>query len=126
MSLRRRVHLFLQHPLVGGADRVLRAAEDLRTRPLRLEEGELGDRMADAALDPLCAERDLVVALALTPLLGAVCVAHGHPDDRNRRMHAPERCDARDAPPGTDDDLAADLLAQDAIRGADVSAPLRS
>src|SRR4051812_17567430 len=110
------VHLLLQHPLVGRADRVFRAAEDLRPGALRLAERELGDGAADPALDPLGAERDLVVALALAPLLRPVGVSDGHADDRDRRVHAPERDDAGDAAPGADDHLAADLLAQDPVR----------
>ena len=51
MPLGGRVHLLLEHPLVDGADRVLRPAEDLRPRPLGVAEGELGDRAADAPLD---------------------------------------------------------------------------
>ena len=52
----RRVHLLLEHPLVDRADRVLRAAEDLRAGALRLAERELGDSAADSALDALGAE----------------------------------------------------------------------
>ncbi len=80
--------------------------------------------MADAALDPLGAEGDLVVALALAPFLRPVRVADRHADDRDRRVHAAERRDSRNPPPGAHDHLAADLLAQDAVRGADVAAPL--
>ena len=36
-----------------------------------------------------------------------------------------ERRDARNPPAGADDHLATDLLAEDAVRGADVAAPLR-
>ena len=97
MALGRRVHLLLQHPLVGRADRVLRPAEDLRARALGLPERELGDRAADPPLDPLGAERDLVVALALAPLLRAVGVADRHADDRDRRVDAAERDDARES-----------------------------
>ena len=124
MALGGRVHLLLQHPLVGRADGVLRAAEDLRARPLGLPERELGDRAADPPLDPLGAERDLVLALALAPLLRAVGVADRHPDDRDRRVDAAERDDAGNAPAGADDHLAADLLAQDPVRRADVAARL--
>src|SRR5438445_2815719 len=124
MALGGRVHLLLQHPLVGRADRVFRAAEDLGTRPLGLQERELGDGMADAALDPLGAERDLVVALALAPLLGAVGVSDGHADDRDRRMHAAEWRDARYPPARADDHFPADLLAEDAIRRTHVPASL--
>ena len=119
-----RVHLLLQHPLVDRADGVLRAAEDLRAHPLGLAEGELGDRAADPPLDPLGAEGDLVVALALAPLLRAVRVADRHPHDRDRRVDAAERDDAGDAAPGAHDHLAADLLAQDPVRRADVVAAL--
>ena len=122
----RGVHLLLEHPLVDRADGVLRAAEDLRAGALGLAERELGDRVADAALDPLRAERDLVVALALAPFLRAVRVADGHAHDRDRRVHAAERDDARNAPPGPDDHLAADLLAQDPVRRADVAARPRA
>ena len=124
MALRGGVHLLLQHPLVRRADRVLRAAEDLRAGALGLAERELGDGAADAPLDPLRPERDLVVALALAPLLRAVGVADRHAHDRDRRVHAAERHDAGDPPPGADDHLAADLLAEDPVRRADVVAPL--
>ena len=124
MARRGRVHLLLQHPLVDRADGVLRAAEDLRARALGLPERELRDRVADAPLDALGAERDLVVALALAPLLRAVGVADRHAHDRDRRVHAAERHDAGDAPAGAHDDLAADLLAQDAVRRADVARAL--
>src|SRR4029079_125994 len=90
MALGSRVHLLLEHPLVGRADRVLRAAEDLGARALGLPKGELGDGVADAALDALGAERDLVVALALAPLLRTVRVPDGHPHDRDRRVHPAE------------------------------------
>src|SRR5581483_9505962 len=48
-----------------------------------------------------------------------------HAHDRDRRVDAAERRDARDAAAGADDDLAADLLAEDPVRGADVVSPLR-
>src|SRR5919108_285991 len=110
------VHLLLQHPLVRRADRVLRPAEDLRAGALREAERVLGDGVADPPLDPLRPQRHLVVALALAPLLRAVRVADGHAHDRDRRVHAAERDDPRDAPPGADDHLAADLLAAVAVR----------
>src|SRR5262249_17414993 len=97
----------------------------LRPGSRRLPEGELGDGVADAALDPLRSERDLVVALALTPLLCAVGVADGHAHDRDRSVDAAERCDARNAAAGADDHLAADLLPKDAVRRADIAATLR-
>ncbi len=125
MTLGRRVHLFLEHPLVGRRDRVLRAAEDLGAGALGFAERELRDGAADAALDPLGAERDLVVAFALAPLLRAVGVADRHPHDRDRRVDAAERHDARQPAAGADDHLAADLLAQDPVRRADVAAHLR-
>src|SRR5581483_1003177 len=82
------------------------------------------DRSSDAPLDALGAERDLVVALALAPLLGPVCVAYGHAHDRDRGEHPAERDDAGDPAPGAHDHLAADLLAEDPVRRADVTAPL--
>src|SRR5689334_6135531 len=106
MALGRSVHLLLEHPLVRRADGVLRAAEDLGAGALGLAERELGDGVADAALDPLRAERDLVVALAFAPLLRAVGIAHRHADDRNRRVHAAERRNTGNAPPRPDDHLA--------------------
>ena len=63
IAQRRGVHLFLEHPLVDRADRVLGAAEDFRVRLARVEEGVLGDDAADAALDAFGAEGDLVVAV---------------------------------------------------------------
>ena len=120
MPCRRGVHLLLEHPLVDRADGVLRPAEDLRAHPLGLPERELRDRVADAPLDALRAERDLVVALALAPLLGAVRVADRHAHDRDRRVHAAERDDAGNAAARAHDHLAADLLAQDPVRRADV------
>ena len=125
MPRRGRVHLLLEHALVRRADGVLGAAEDLRADELGLPERELRDRTADAPLDPLRAERDLVVTLALAPLLCPVGVADRHPHDRDRRVNAAERHDAGNASPGADDHLAADLLAQDAVRRADVVAALR-
>ena len=92
---------------------------------LGLPERELGDGVADPALDSLGAERDLVVALAFAPLLRAVRVADRHANDRDRRVDAAERRDAGDPPSGADDHPAADLLAKDAVRRADVAAPLR-
>ena len=80
--------------------------------------------MADAPLDALGAERDLVVALALAPLLRAVGVPDGHPDYRDRRMHPAERRNAGNPASGADDDVAADLLPEDAVGRADVVAAL--
>src|SRR4051812_22432050 len=116
MPFRGGVHLLLKHPLVRRRDRVLRTAEDLRSRALGLAERELRNRAANGALDPLRSKSDIGVALALTPLLGAVGVTDGHSHDRDRRVHAAERYDAGDAPPRADDHLAADLLAQDPVR----------
>ena len=120
VPLGRGVHFLLQHPLVDGADRVLRAAEHLRARPLGQLEAELGDRAADRALDPLGAERGLVVAFALAPLLRAVGVADGHSDNRDRRVDAAERDDPGNPPAGADDHGAADLLTEDPVRRAHI------
>src|SRR2546423_870923 len=79
------------HPLVRGAPRGLGPADPLRAGPPPLTDRDLGDGPADAAFDPLGAEGALGVARALTPLLRAVGVAHRHPHDRDRRVHAPER-----------------------------------
>src|SRR5207302_5465357 len=86
---------------------------------------ELRDRAADATLDPLCPERDLLVALALAPFLRAVRVSDRHAHDRDRRVHAAERDHTRDAAAGAHDHAPADLLAQDAVRRADVVTALR-
>ena len=124
MTLRRRVHLLLQHPLVHGADRVLGAAEHLGPETLGLPEGELGDGVADASLDALGAKCDLALALALTPLPGAVGVSYGHAHDRDGGVHAAERNHAGDPSARADDHLAADLLAQDPVGRADVAGRL--
>ena len=70
-----------------------------------------------APLDALGAVGGLVLALALAPLLGAVGVADRHADDGDREVGAADRHDAGDAAAGADDHVAADLLAQDAVRG---------
>ena len=98
-------------------------AEHLRTGACGLTERELGDGAADAAFDALGAEGDLVVSLALAPLLRAVRVADRHAHDRDRRVDAGHGNDARDATPRAHDHLAADLLPQDPVRRADVVAP---
>ena len=95
------------------------------THSLGLAESELGDGAADAPLDPFGSERDLVVAVAFPPLLRAVGVADGHPDDGDGGVDAADRKDSRDPPAGANDHLAADLLAQDPVRRADVAAALR-
>ncbi len=65
---------------------------------------------------------DLVggAGVALAPLLGAVGVLDRHPHDRDRVVDAGDRRHARDAAAGADDHLAVDLLAEDAVRRADV------
>ena len=118
------VHLLLEHPLVGRRDGVLGTAEHLRAGPGRVAEGELGHGAADGPLDPLGAERNLVLPFALTPFLCSIGLSDGHPHHRDRGVHAAERDDAGNAAPGADDDLPADLLAEDQVRRADVSAPL--
>ena len=89
-----------------------------------MAEGELGDRAADAPLDPLGPVGGLVLALALAPLLRAVGVADRHADDGDGEVRSADRHDAGDAAAGADDDVAADLLAQDAVRAADVARSL--
>ncbi len=123
MALRGRVQLLLEHPLIDGRDRPLRPAVDARARALGGAERELRDGAADAARDPLRAQRDLVDRPrgALAPLLGAVGVADRHAHDRDRIVHAGHRPDrARDPPAGAHDHLAVDRLAQDPVGGADV------
>ncbi len=87
----RGVHLLLQHPLVDGADRPLRAAVDLGARCVRRSGRCARRRAADPAADPLGPVGDLVVALALAPLLGPVGVADRHPADRDRVVDAGDR-----------------------------------
>ena len=123
MPCRGRVHLLLEHALVRRADGVLGSPEDLRADERGLSERKLRHRTADPALDPLGAERDLVVTLAFAPLLRPVSVADRHPHDRDRRVNAAERHNAGNASPGADDHLAADLLAEDPVRRADVLRP---
>ena len=124
MPLSSRVHLLLQHPLVDGADGVLRPAEDLGAGPLRLTESELGDGAADTTLDALGPKGDLVVSFALAPLLRPVCVADGHPHDRDGGMDSTDREHPWNPPPGAHDHLAADRLPENPVRGADVVAGL--
>src|SRR5262249_414593 len=88
-------------------------------------ERELCDRAADPPLDPLRAKRDLLLSVALAPLLRPVRVSDGHAHDRDRRMDAAERCDSWNPPPCADDDPPADLLAKDPVRRADVIHALR-
>jgi len=75
--------------------------------------------------DALRSQRDLVLAAALAPLLRAVRVPDRHSHDRDGRVHTPERDDARNSSTRSHDHLAADLLAQDPIRRADVAGALR-
>src|SRR5205814_2024022 len=49
VTLRRSVHLLLEHPFVGRADRVLGAPEHLGAGALGLPKCELGHRAADAS-----------------------------------------------------------------------------
>jgi hypothetical protein len=120
------VHLLLEHALVDGADRVLGAAENLRAHALGLPERELRDRVADPALDPLRAQRDLVVSLSFAPLLRAVRISDCHTYHRDGGVDAPERHDAGDPATCADDHLAAYLLAQDAVRRSHVAGALGS
>ncbi len=125
MARRGRVHLLLEHALVDGAHRVLRAAEHLRAGSLGLTERELRDGAADPTLDALGAKGDLGVAGALAPLLRAVRVADGHAHDGDRRVDAADGEDTRDPSPGADDHLAADVLAEDPVRRPDIVTTLR-
>ncbi len=121
MAGRGRVHLLLEHPFVDRRDRELRAAEHLRAGPLGLAERELGDGAADAPFDALRAERDLVVAPS--PSRHSFAPYASPTAMRTTEMGActpPKRNDAGDAAAGADDHLAADLLAQDPVRRADV------
>src|SRR6266496_3570613 len=105
------VYFFFEEFFVCWVDGVFLSAEHLCAYLLSLPERELRHRAADAALDALGPERDLVVALAFAPLLRAVGVADRHPDDRDRGVHAAERDHPGNAPPGAHDHTAADLLA---------------
>ena len=120
MALRGRVHLLLQHPLVDRAHGPLRPAVDAPAEALGLAERVLGDRAAVRAADRLGAVGELVVAVGLARLLGPVGVADRHPADRDRVVDAGDRGDAGDPPAGADDHLAADRLADDPVRAADV------
>ena len=97
----------------------------LRLDLLGKSERELGDGTTDPPLDSLRTERHLVVARSLSPLLGAIGIADGHPYHGDRRMDTSERDDSGNAAAGPDDDLPADLLPQDSIRRADVADALR-
>ena len=120
VPLRRLVELLLQHPLVHRAHRPLRPAVHAAVDPRGGAEAVLGHRAADAARDPLGAERDLVAVLLLAALLGAVRVADRHANDGDRVVDAGHRRHARYAPPGPDDHLAVDGLAQQPVRAAHV------
>ena len=121
----RAVHLFLEHSLVHRAHGVLGAAEHLGTRARRMAEGELGDSPADSTLDALGAERKLALAFPLAPFLGPVGVADRHANHRDGRVNPSDRQHPWDAPAGADDDVAADLLAQDPVRAPHVVCALR-
>ncbi len=125
VALGRRVHLLLQHPLVHRAHGPFGPAVDAPADPIRFAERELGDRGAIPAHDPLGAKRHLVGALALAPLLGAVRVANGHPADRDGVVDARHGRHAGNPPAGPHDHLAADRLAQDAVRAADIVGAFR-
>src|SRR4029078_9354211 len=89
-------------------------------------EGVFGDRAARRARDLLRPVGDLArgALVALAPLLRAVGVVDRHADDGDRVVDAGDRGHARDPPARADDDLAVDLLAQDAVGGADAGAAL--
>ena len=121
MPLGRRVELLLEHALVDRGDGPLRPAVDLRADPLGHPERVLGHRVTGGARDLLRQVGDLVAALALAPLLGAVGVVDRHPHHGDRVVDARDGPDhARDPPAGADDHLAVDLLAEDPVRRADV------
>ena len=90
-----------------------------------MPERELGDGAADAPLDALGPERDLVIAVALPPFAGAVGVTHRHPDDGDRSVDAADRGHPGNPPAGAYDHVPADLLPEDAIWAADVVGSLR-
>src|SRR4051812_19562373 len=127
MALGGRVELLLQHALVRRADGPLRPAVHAPMDLLRGPEAVLGHGGAHAARDALLAQGDLVAVVgALAPLSRAVRVAHGHAHDRDRIGDARDRRDTGDPAPGADDPPPADLLAQDAVRAADVVRALGS
>ncbi len=121
------VHLLLEHSLVDRADGPLRPAVDGAAHLARLAERVLRHRVTGRTGDLLGTE-GLLFACALRafpPLLCAVGVVDRHPDDRDRVVRPADRRDAGDAAAGADDDLAVDLLAEEAVRGADVVLALR-
>ena len=121
MARRGSVHLLLQHPLVGGADRVLRAAEDLRA-------GTLGLPEANSATAWQIRRSMRSVRTRPRPRLRP----RATPSRRRRRRRpcgrsrsardAAERDHAGNPAASADDHPAADLLAQDAVRRADIGA----
>src|SRR5437870_1897454 len=76
--------------------------------------------MADPPFDPLRSKRSLVVAVPLAPFGRPVRVSDGHAYDGDGGVDATERDDPGNPPTRAHDDLAADLLTQDAVRGSDV------
>src|SRR5579875_3504473 len=95
----RSVHLFLQHPFVHGADRVLWSAEDFCFCSACVEERVLCDQTTDFSLDPFGAVGHLARTFSLTPFLGAVRVADRHADDGDGSMDPCDRPHAWNATP---------------------------
>ena len=87
-----------------------------------MKERVLGDQAAHLTFDPFGAVGNLVCALTLTPLLGAVGVADGHADDRNGRVDTGDGPHARDAPSRAYDHGSIEFGAQDRVRRSDVAA----
>ena len=124
VALRGGVELFLEHPLVDGADRELGAAEDFCLDPPGVAKGVVGDDPAGPAADLLRPEGPFLEVVPLAPLPGAVGVVDRHPDHGDRRVDAGNRPHAGDAAAGAHDHPAVDLLAQDRVGAADVAGTL--
>ena len=124
MARRGGVQLLLEHALVDRRDGVLGAAKDLGA--MRRACWKANSATARQVRREIFARAvgDLVHRPALAPLLGAVGVVDGHAHDRDRRVDAADRPNAGDAPPGAQDDLAVDGLAQDGVGAADVARAL--
>ena len=91
VTLGRRVHLLLQHPLVGGADRPLRSAVDAAVdlRAVLNAYSATARQLERWITSVRCAISSLVLSPAA--LLGAVGVLDGHPHDRDRMVDPGDR-----------------------------------
>src|SRR5580698_9390084 len=121
MAFVRGIDLFLKHAFIDRAHGVLGTAEYDAADFFRMFECELRNVAAHRTRDCLGAAGDFVAVFGFAPLGCTVRVTHRHANDRNRSVNSGDRPYARQAPSGTDDHLAVDSFAQDAIWRTDVA-----